>query len=45
MLKELTKMYIKAFNDKNLKQIADLLDEKFALEDPVVKRIEGKTNV
>ncbi|HEA8077162.1 TPA: nuclear transport factor 2 family protein [Campylobacter jejuni] len=42
MLKELTKIYIKAFNDKNLKQIADLLDEKFVLEDPVVKRIEGK---
>ncbi|TKX30601.1 nuclear transport factor 2 family protein [Campylobacter estrildidarum] len=42
MLKELTKQYIKAFNDKDLEQISYLFDEKFVLEDPVVKRIKGK---
>lgn len=42
MLKGLTKKYITAFNDKNLKEIAILLNENFILEDPVVKRIEGK---
>lgn len=42
MLKGLTKKYITAFNDKNLKEIAILLNDNFILEDPVVKRIEGK---
>lgn len=42
MLRELTKKYITAFNDKNLKEIAILLNDNFILEDPVVKRIEGK---
>ncbi len=42
MLKELTKKYICAFNDKNLNEISDLLKDNFALEDPIVKRIEGK---
>ncbi|MFQ6343004.1 nuclear transport factor 2 family protein [Campylobacter sp. VTCC 70190] len=42
MLKKLTEKYISAFNDKNLKEVANLLDDNFALEDPVVKRIEGK---
>ncbi|ECQ2982638.1 nuclear transport factor 2 family protein, partial [Campylobacter jejuni] len=42
MLRELTKKYITAFNDKNLKEIANLLNDNFVLEDPVVKRIEGK---
>ncbi|MBS4235909.1 nuclear transport factor 2 family protein [Campylobacter vulpis] len=42
MLKTLTKTYIKAFNDKDLKGVEALLDEDFILEDPAVKRIEGK---
>ncbi|HEB9328855.1 TPA: nuclear transport factor 2 family protein [Campylobacter coli] len=42
MLKELTKKYICAFNDRSLKEISDLLNDNFALEDPIVKRIEGK---
>ncbi|EEL0809736.1 nuclear transport factor 2 family protein [Campylobacter jejuni] len=42
MLRELTKKYITAFNDKNLKEIAILLNDNFILEDPVAKRIEGK---
>ena len=45
MLKELTKKYINAFNDKDLKKIAKLLTDDFILEDPVVKRIEGKKKV
>lgn len=42
MLMKLTKKYINAFNDKNLNELANLFSDNFALEDPVVKRIEGK---
>ena len=42
MLKNLTKAYIKAFNDRDLKGVCALLDEDFVLEDPAVKRIEGR---
>jgi limonene-1,2-epoxide hydrolase len=42
---ELTKEYIKAFNNKDLEKVAELFIEDFALEDPVVKRIEGKDEV
>lgn len=42
MLKELTIEYIKAFNKRNLKDVAFLLDDSFVLKDPVVKKIEGK---
>lgn len=42
MLKNLTQNYIKAFNDRDLKAVALLLTEDFVLEDPAVKRIEGK---
>ncbi|NBL00058.1 MAG: nuclear transport factor 2 family protein [Erysipelotrichia bacterium] len=45
MLKELTKQYIEAFDSKNLEQCAELFCDDFALEDPVVKRIEGKVKV
>ncbi|EAJ6158091.1 nuclear transport factor 2 family protein [Campylobacter jejuni] len=38
----MNKKYITAFNDKNLKEIANSLNDNFVLEDPVVKRIEGK---
>lgn len=39
---ELTKNYIKAFNNKDLNAIANLVDENFILEDPAVKHLEGK---
>jgi len=45
MLKELTKKYIEAFDGKDLDKCAELFAEDFALEDPVVKRIEGKEEV
>jgi ketosteroid isomerase-like protein len=45
MLKELTQKYIEAFDSKNLDKCAELFTDDFALEDPVVKRIEGKKNV
>ncbi|WP_323596053.1 nuclear transport factor 2 family protein [Aliarcobacter butzleri] len=45
MLKELTKKYIEAFDNKNLDKCAELFTDDFALEDPVVKRIEGKVEV
>ena len=45
MLKELTEKYIEAFDSKNLDKCAELFTENFALEDPVVSRIEGKVEV
>jgi len=45
MLKELTKKYIEAFNNKDLEKCAELFTDDFALEDPIVKRIEGKDEV
>lgn len=45
MLKELTQKYIEAFNSKNLELLSELFTENFVLEDPIVKRIEGKDNV
>ena len=45
MLKELTIQYIKAFDNKDINEVAELLSEDFALEDPAVKRVEGKENV
>lgn len=45
MLKELTQQYINAFDAKDINKVAGLLSESFALEDPVVKRIEGKQEV
>lgn len=45
MLIELTKEYIEAFNNKDLKKLENLFMNDFALEDPVVKRIEGKEKV
>lgn len=38
----LARKYIRFFNNKDLESVGLLLDEKFALEDPIVKRIEGK---
>jgi hypothetical protein len=45
MLKELTKRYIEYFNNKDLNSCGKLFAEDFALEDPVVKRIEGREEV
>lgn len=45
MLIELTQQYIEAFDNKDLKKCAELFIDDFALEDPVVKRIEGKNEV
>ena len=45
MLKELTINYIEAFDNKDLKKISELITDDFSLEDPVVKRIEGKKEV
>jgi ketosteroid isomerase-like protein len=45
MLKELTKKYIEAFDNKDLEKCAELFTNDFTLEDPVVKRIEGKEEV
>lgn len=45
MLKELTNKYIEFFNSKDLEKCGELFMEDFALEDPVIKRIEGKTEV
>jgi ketosteroid isomerase-like protein len=42
MSKQLTEQYIRAFDAKDLAGVAALLADDFALEDPVVKRIEGK---
>ena len=45
MLKKFTKQYIEAFDSKDLNRCAELFTDDFALEDPVVKRIEGKEEV
>ena len=41
-LLELTKSYIEFFDKKDLDSVARLLTNDFVLEDPVVKRVEGK---
>jgi len=43
MLKNLTEQYISAFSNKDLDAISALLADDFVLEDPVVKRLKGKT--
>lgn len=45
MLKELTQKYIEAFDSKNLVKCSELFTDDFSLEDPVVKRIDGKEEV
>jgi ketosteroid isomerase-like protein len=45
MLKEFTQKYIEAFDGKDLDKCAYLFTDDFTLEDPVVKRIEGKKEV
>jgi len=45
MLKDLTRAYVAAFNARDAAACAALMTEDFALEDPVVKRIEGRAAV
>lgn len=45
MLIDLTKKYVEAFGKKDIASVSELLLEDFVLEDPVVKRIEGKEEV
>jgi len=45
MLKDLTKIYIDAFSNKDRQKCSELFCKDFSLEDPVVKRIEGKKEV
>ena len=42
MLIDLTKQYVDAFAAKNILKVSELLSDSFSLEDPVVKRVEGK---
>ena len=42
MIKKLTQKYINSFSNKDLTTISYLLTDDFVLEDPVVKRVEGK---
>lgn len=42
MMKQLTEQYIQAFNKKDLPAIEAMLVNEFSLEDPVVKRVEGR---
>tara|TARA_B100001248_G_scaffold260684_1_gene249622 strand:- start:25157 stop:25492 length:336 start_codon:yes stop_codon:yes gene_type:complete len=41
----LTKDYIEAFNNKSIDNIVSLFSDDIVLEDPVVKRLEGKDKV
>ena len=41
-MKELTRAYVTAFNAKDALGCAALMADDFALEDPVVKRVEGQ---
>ena len=43
MLKTLTEKYISAFSNQDLDAISNMLTDDFVLEDPIVKRLEGKT--
>ncbi len=45
MLKDLTKAYVAAFNARDEAACAALMAEDFALEDPVIIRIEGRDAV
>lgn len=42
MSKQLTEAYIRAFDARDLDAVGALLADDFSLEDPVVKRIDGK---
>jgi ketosteroid isomerase-like protein len=40
--RELTEDYVRKFTQKDISGVAEMLHEDFALEDPVVTRVEGK---
>jgi ketosteroid isomerase-like protein len=42
MLKDLARAYVAAFDRRDLEACGALMAEDFALEDPVVKRVEGR---
>jgi ketosteroid isomerase-like protein len=42
-LKDLTRAYVRAFNARDAAGCAALMADDFALEDPVIKRVEGKS--
>ena len=44
LLEVLTRLYVGFFNTRNLAGVSALLNNHFVIEDPVVKRIEGKIN-
>ncbi len=43
MSRQLTEDYIQAFDSRNLDAVGAMLADDFSLEDPVVKRIEGRS--
>jgi limonene-1,2-epoxide hydrolase len=45
MLIDLTKQYIEAFSNKDLQKCSKFFSKDFVLEDPIVKRVEGKDEV
>ncbi|NQX02616.1 NTP transferase domain-containing protein [bacterium] len=45
LIEILTRQYVSFFNTRNLSGIAALLCDDFAIEDPTVKRLEGRTEV
>jgi len=45
MLIEYTRKYVEAFSSKDIEAVSALLGNEFVLEDPVVKRVEGKKKV
>ena len=45
LIAALTRIYVQFFNDRNIEGVGALLDEGMTLEDPAVKRLEGKTDV
>ncbi len=45
MLKDLTRAYVAAFDARDPAACANLMHPSFALEDPVVKRVEGRDAV
>jgi dTDP-glucose pyrophosphorylase len=45
LIRTLTELYIGFFNSRNLAGVSAMCHEDLALEDPTVKRLEGKANV
>jgi len=45
LIETLTMLYVRFFHTRNIAGVAAMLTERFALEDPTVKRLEGKQAV